>query len=29
MDKLDATNHTARALTEHGLSFVAARHLHH
>ena len=28
MDKLDATNHTARALTEHGLSFVAARHLH-
>jgi hypothetical protein len=27
-DKLDATNHTARALTEHGLSFVAARHLH-
>jgi len=28
MDKLDATNHTARALTEHGLSFVAARNLH-
>lgn len=28
MDKLDATNHTARALTEHGLSFVAARLLH-
>jgi hypothetical protein len=28
-DKIDATNHTARALTEHGLSFVAARHLHH
>ncbi|MEI8334880.1 MAG: hypothetical protein WCH74_13670 [Chloroflexota bacterium] len=28
MDKLDATNHTARALTEHGLSFVAAHHLH-
>ena len=27
-DKLDATNHTARALTEHGLSFVAAHHLH-
>jgi hypothetical protein len=25
MDKLEATNHTARALTEHGLSFVAAR----
>ena len=29
IDKLDATNHTARALTEHGLSFVAARDLHH
>jgi bifunctional DNA-binding transcriptional regulator/antitoxin component of YhaV-PrlF toxin-antitoxin module len=28
MDKLDATNHTARALTEHGLSFVAAKNLH-
>jgi hypothetical protein len=28
-DKLDATNHTARSLTEHGLSFVAAHHLHH
>jgi hypothetical protein len=28
MDKLDATNHTARALTEHGLSFIAARNLH-
>ena len=28
-DKIDATNHTARALTEHGLSFVAAQHLHH
>ncbi len=27
-DKLDATNHTARALTEHGLSFVAAHNLH-
>jgi hypothetical protein len=27
-DKLDATNHTARSLTEHGLSFVAAHHLH-
>ena len=25
MDKLEATNHTARALTERGLSFVAAR----
>lgn len=29
MDKVDATNHTARALTEHGLSFIAARNLHH
>jgi hypothetical protein len=28
MDKIDATNHTARALTEHGLSFVAAHDLH-
>jgi len=28
MDKLDATNHTARALTEHGLSFMAAPNLH-
>ncbi len=28
MDKLDATNHTARALTEHGLGFIAARKLH-
>ena len=28
MDKLDATNNTARALTEHGLSFVAAKNLH-
>ena len=27
-DKVDATNHTARALTEHGLSFMAAHHLH-
>jgi hypothetical protein len=27
-DKVAATNHTARALTEHGLSFVAAQHLH-
>lgn len=25
MDKLDATSHTARALTERGLSFIAAR----
>ena len=29
LDKLDATNRTARALTECGLSFIAARHLHH
>jgi len=28
LDKMAATNHTARALTEHGLSFVAARELH-
>ena len=28
MDKIDAMNHTARALTERGLSFVAARNLH-
>ena len=28
MDKLDATNNTARALTKHGLSFIAARNLH-
>ncbi|MCA9990681.1 MAG: hypothetical protein KDE29_06715 [Anaerolineales bacterium] len=27
-DKLDATNRTAWALTENGLSFVAAQHLH-
>jgi hypothetical protein len=29
LDKYDATNHTARALTERGLSFLAAEHLHH
>jgi len=29
LDKLDATNRTARALTECGLSFIAARNLHH
>jgi hypothetical protein len=29
LDKFDATNHTARALTEHSLSFVAARKLHY
>ena len=28
MDKVDACNHSARALTEAGLSFVAANHLH-
>jgi hypothetical protein len=28
MDKLDATNKTAWALTENGLSFIAARNLH-
>ncbi len=28
MDKFAATNHTARALTENGLSFVAAKKLH-
>jgi hypothetical protein len=28
LDKHDALNHTARALTEHGLAFVAARNLH-
>ncbi len=29
LDKHAALNRTARALTEHGLSFIAARHLHH
>lgn len=28
MDKVDACNKTARALTEHGLSFIAAQNLH-
>jgi hypothetical protein len=28
-DKFDALNRTAWALTENGLSFIAARHLHH
>jgi len=28
MDKLDACNKSARALTEHGLSFIAAQNLH-
>jgi hypothetical protein len=29
LDKHDAVNRTARALTEHGLSFIAAQNLHH
>jgi hypothetical protein len=29
MDKMTATNKTAEALTRNGLSFVAAKHLHH
>ncbi len=29
LDKHEAVNRTARALVEHGLSFVAAKHLHH
>lgn len=29
MDKMDAVNHTAEALTRNGLSFVAAEKLHH
>jgi hypothetical protein len=29
MDKLDAVNNTALALTENGLSFIAAQRLHH
>ncbi|MGB9639326.1 MAG: hypothetical protein ACPL3P_04410 [Anaerolineales bacterium] len=29
LDKFDAVNHTARALTENGLSFIAAPNLHH
>jgi len=28
MDKIDAVNKTAQALTEHGLSFIAAGNLH-
>jgi hypothetical protein len=28
IDKFDAANNTARALTEHGLSFIAAQNLH-
>jgi hypothetical protein len=29
MDKFEALNRTARALTENGLSFIAAQNLHH
>jgi hypothetical protein len=29
LDKHDSVNRTARALTEHGLTFIAARNLHH
>ncbi len=29
LDKHDSVNRTARALTEHGLAFIAARKLHH
>jgi hypothetical protein len=29
LDKHDAVNRTARALTENGLTFVAAQNLHH
>jgi hypothetical protein len=29
MDKVDACNHSARSLTEAGISFIAARNLHH
>lgn len=29
MDKMDAVNHTAEALTQNGLSFIAAEKLHH
>jgi hypothetical protein len=29
LEKHDALNRTARALTEHGLSFIAAKNLHH
>ncbi len=28
LDKVDACENTARALTQHGLSFIAARNLH-
>jgi hypothetical protein len=29
LEKHNAVNRTARALTEHGLSFIAAKNLHH
>jgi hypothetical protein len=29
LEKHNALNHTAQALTEHGLSFIAAKNLHH
>jgi hypothetical protein len=29
LDKFEATNRTAQALTENGLSFIAAKKLHH
>jgi hypothetical protein len=29
LEKHNALNRTARALTEHGLSFIAAKNLHH
>ena len=29
LDKVEACNNTAKALTEHGLSFMAAKNLHH
>ena len=29
LDKHESVNRTARALTEHGLSFIAAPKLHH
>ena len=29
LDKHDAINNTAKALTEKGLSFIAAKELHH
>jgi hypothetical protein len=28
LDKHDAVNNTAKALTEHGLTFIAAQNLH-